>query len=270
MNIDLCYNYSEIHDLRNIGEVEWLLLIGIKRIFGKDQSSLPNVLRGNLPEQIVAQIQAGNQKLRNLFIAEHQQYVAGVAGQFYKRHINPAIDDEFTIALAAFDEAINMYNSQMNWSFLDFAESIMQQRMAEYKNKGNSIFVESFSQSHNYEKQNGLEERQVEIADLSEVLSDFGIDYDDLVAESPDDEELSFELLAVAKELAVNTDLMRQLLKTRKLPIKELAARSGVSRRTLNKHQHYVTIIAILNNGPFPSLSTYLDPASSRERRGKI
>jgi RNA polymerase sigma factor len=250
--------------------VAWLLLIGIKGFLGKDQSSLPNVLRSNLPEQIVAQIQAGNQKLRNLFIAEHQQYVAKFAGQFYKRHINPAIDDEFTIALAAFDEAINLYNSQMNWSFLDFAETVMQQRMAEYRNKGTSIFVESFSQVENYDKQSGLEERQVEIADLSEVLSDFGIEFVDLIAESPDDEELSFELLTVAKELAANAELMRQLLKTRKLPIKELAARSGISRRTLNQHQHYVTIIAILSNGPFPSLRTYLDLASVRERRGRI
>ncbi|WP_132419738.1 RNA polymerase subunit sigma [Paenibacillus albiflavus] len=247
-----------------------MLLIGMKRIVGNNKSGLPNDSRTNLPEQVVAQIQAGNHKLRNIFIAENQQFVAAFAGQFYKRHINPAIDDEFTIALSAFDEAINLYNSQMNWSFLDFAKSVMQKRMTEYKSTGADFFVESFSQGKSYDKQSGIEERQSEIADLREVLHDFGIEFEDLVAESPEDEELCFELLTAAKELGANAELMRQLLKTRKLPIKELAVRSGISRKILGQHKNYVTIIAILGHGPFPNLRTYLELVSTRERRGKL
>lgn len=248
----------------------WLLLIGIKRFFGKGQSDLSNVLRTNLPEQIVTQIQTGNLTLRNAFIAEHQQYVARTASKFYKRHINPATDDEFTIALAAFDEAINQYNSQMERSFLDFAGMIMQRRMAEYKSKDKEMFVESFVHSDTYEKQSGLAERTSEISNLTEVLNEFGMEFAELIEESPQDEELSFELYSAARKLADDAELMRQLLKTRKLPIKELASKVGISRKTLNRHQHYIVILAILNNGPFPALRAYLELSSPRERRGKI
>jgi RNA polymerase sigma factor len=90
-----------------------VLLVLFKRFLGKKESQGQSEPHASSLEVTIHQIQSGDLRLRNQFIADYQPYVAKVTSRFCKRYIDPARDDEFSIALGAFNEAINKYSSFM-------------------------------------------------------------------------------------------------------------------------------------------------------------
>jgi RNA polymerase sigma factor len=258
--------------------VERLLLVLFNKFLGKRRSSHPNSIDAVLPEQQVMRIQEGNLRLRNQFIADYQPYVAKVTSRFCKRYVDPARDDEFSIALAAFNEAINQFAPQAGRSFLSFAETVMRRRLIDFVRKEQrfrgqipySSFeveddednvvnpVEIHQAIEQYEKQKGLEERQSEIADFSRVLSDFGISFVELAEISPKHEDSRRMLVGIGHKLAGDAGMMRILIVKRMLPIKELLEHVDVSRKTLERNRKFLIALALILNGPYPYLRDYL------------
>lgn len=255
-----------------------MLLVLFKRFLGKKESPGQSEPHASSLEVTIHQIQAGDLRLRNQFISDYQPYVAKVTSRFCKRYIDPARDDEFSIALGAFNEAINQYSSVMGRSFLGFAETVMRRRLIDYLRKEQrfkgQIPYSSFDQEDEednllnpieihqaieaYEKQKGLEERRNEIMDFSRCLSDFDIDFSELTEASPKHDDSRQMLFGIGRTLAQDAELMRTLLTKRQLPIKELLEQVQVSRKTLERNRKYLIAIALIYNGPYPYLRDYL------------
>ncbi|KIL38895.1 RNA polymerase sigma factor SigI [Gordoniibacillus kamchatkensis] len=256
-----------------------MLLVLFKKFLGKRQAYHPSSIdEAALPEQLVQRIQEGDLRLRNQFIADYQPYVAKVTSRFCKRYIDPARDDEFSIALAAFNEAINQFSAQAGRSFLSFAETVMRRRLIDFVRKEQrfrgqipySSFeieddednminpVEIHQAIEQYEKQKGLEERKSEIADFSRVLEEFGISFTDLAELSPKHEDSRRMLVGIGHKLAADAGLMRVVVTKRMLPIKELLEQVNVSRKTLERNRKFLIALALILNGPYPYLREYL------------
>jgi RNA polymerase sigma factor len=259
-------------------EVEILLLVLFKRFLGKDRSHHPELLKSNSPEQWVELIQQGDLRLRNQFITDYQPYVAKIVSRFCKRYIEPAHDEEFSVGLAAFNEAISQFSAAAGSSFLGFSETVIRRRLIDYvrkeqKHKSQVPFsaFDTEDDEHNivnpietkqaleaYEKQQGMEERRSEIIDLSRVLAEFGIRFMDLVEASPSHADSREALLEIGKLLAGNGAMMKILLSKRTLPIKELLSEVQVSRKTLERNRKFIVAVALIHNGPYPYLREYL------------
>lgn len=257
----------------------------MKRFLGKSQTHNRNYTDASAPEQLVRLIQEGDLRLRNQFITDYQPYVAKAASRFCKRYIDPARDDEFSIALAAFNEAINQFSATGGRSFLGFAETVIRRRLIDYLRKeqrfagqvpyssfdipdeeDNSVNpVEIHQAISEYEKQKGMEERKSEIVDLSRVLAEFDIRFADLVEASPKHADSRLVLLAIGKTLAQDAQLMRLLIAKRMLPIKELLDLVGVSRKTLERNRKYLIAVALIWHGPYPYLRDYLQDPNRNE-----
>ncbi|CAN7705517.1 RNA polymerase sigma factor SigI [Paenibacillus sp. LjRoot153] len=255
-----------------------MLLVLFKKFLGKNESHGKNEPQASSLEVTIHQIQNGDLRLRNQFIADYQPYVAKVTSRFCKRFIDPARDDEFSIALAAFNEAINQYSSVMGRSFLGFAETVIRRRLIDFIRKEQrfkgQIPYSSFDQEDDednlmnpievhqaieaYEKQKGLEERRSEIIDFNRCLSDFDISFSELTDASPKHDDSRQMLFGIGRTLAQDSELMRTLLTKRQLPIKELLEQVQVSRKTLERNRKYIIAIALIFNGPYPYLRDYL------------
>ncbi|WP_054800201.1 MULTISPECIES: RNA polymerase sigma factor SigI [unclassified Paenibacillus] len=255
-----------------------MLLVLFKRFLGKRQSHHTEPEKLQTPEEIVIRIQEGDLRLRNQFITDYQPYVAKVTSRFCKRYVDPARDDEFSIALGAFNEAINQFSPQAGRSFLGFSEQVIRRRLIDYVRKEQrfagqipySTFEVEDEEEHTvnpveihqaieqFEKQKGMEERRSEIVDLSRSLSDFGIKFDELVEASPKHDDSRQALFGIAKKLSDDADLMRLMLQKRMLPIKELLDQVNVSRKTLERNRKFIIAVALIFNGPYPYLKDYL------------
>ncbi|WP_159885814.1 RNA polymerase sigma factor SigI [Paenibacillus puerhi] len=255
-----------------------MLLVLFKKFLGKRQTNHPAPGEAATPEEIVIRIQEGDLRLRNQFITDYQPYVAKVTSRFCKRYVDPARDDEFSIALGAFNEAINQFSPQAGRSFLGFAEQVMRRRLIDYVRKEQrfagqipySTFEVEDEEDHtinpieihqaieNYEKQKGMEERQGEIIELSRVLTEFGIRFEELVDAAPKHDDSRQALFGIAFKLSGDMELMKLMLNKKMLPIKELLDQVSVSRKTLERNRKFIITVALIYSGPFPYLKDYL------------
>lgn len=255
-----------------------MILVLLKKFLGKSHSHRPNSDTTQTPEDTVMRIQKGDLRMRNQFITDYQPYVAKVTSRFCKRYIDPSRDDEYSIALSAFNEAINQYSFEARRSFLGFAETVIRRRLIDYVRKEQrfsqqipySSFdvededdnvinpIEIHQAIEQYEKQKGLEERRGEITELNRVLNEFDISFADLAEASPKHADSRETILAIGKRLADDQLMMRAMLGKRMLPIKELLGCVSVSRKTLERNRKYIIAIAIIHNGPYPYLRDYL------------
>lgn len=255
-----------------------MLLVLFKKFLGKRQTPHPDPVETISPEKLVIRIQQGDLRLRNQFITDYQPYVAKVTSRFCKRYVDPARDDEFSIALGAFNEAINQFSAESGRSFLGFSEQVIRRRLIDYVRKEQrfsqqlpySMFdvedeednvinpVEIHQAIEQYEKQKGMEERAGEIMDLNRCLADYGIRFSDLVDASPKHDDSRQALFAISKQLSKHEEFMRTMVAKRMLPIKELLDVVNVSRKTLERNRKFIIAVALIYSGSYPYLRDYL------------
>jgi RNA polymerase sigma factor len=263
--------------------VEILILVLFKRFLGKDRSRQSEQSKFETPEQWVEYIQQGDLRLRNQFITEYQPYIAKVVSRFCKRYIDPSQDDEFSIGLAAFNEAISQFSVTGGSSFLGFAETVIRRRLIDHVRKeqrhSQQVPLSSFDGEDDeqniinpvetkqalevYEKQAGIEERKSEISDLNRSLSEFGIRFMDLVEASPSHADSRDALFKIGKQLADNEEWMQVLLLKHTLPIKEILNEVNVSRKTLERNRKFIIAVALIHSGSYPFLREYLQGSNT-------
>lgn len=201
-----------------------------------------------------------------------------------KRSINE-YDDEFSIGLIAFNEAIEKYTPEKGKSILSFAQTVITNRVIDYIRKeakdrdGNLINFSTQDVDH-YETEYGkttattkievdisigeynrnLEknERQDEIQRFKDVLKDFKVDLTDLYEKAPKHSDARKNALLVAQKL-INTDNLKEIFWTsKKLPIKNLIPLVQVSKVTIERNRKYIIALAIIIDGDYTFLKEYL------------
>lgn len=243
-----------------------------------------------LPVEImIARIQQGDVKLRNQFITDYQPLIAKMAGKFCRRYIDPARDDEFSVALSAFNEAINQYSEEAGGTFFSFAETVIRRRLIDYfrKESRHSRHVpysayDVEDDDHNvvnpievnqsiaqYEKERLRLDRQHEIMEYAAQLQQFGIDFQQLVDISPKHQDSRQTMIAIGKSVAENPQWMSMLLTKKLLPIKPLSEAFTISRKTLERNRKYIIAIALVVNGPYPHLQHYLVMDDNRKEESE-
>lgn len=260
-----------------------MLLVLFKRLFGKNGSaqSPPDDER-NAPEARVERIRAGEAS-RDEFIAAYKPYIAKVTSRFCKRYIDPSRDDEFSIALSAFDEAINQFSSHAGKSFLGFAETVIRRRLIDYVRREqrhshsvpystfdhtdeedqtiNSIELKEAISRYNIDQE--AEARRLEIAEYNLCLNGYGIAFSQLPDLSPKHADSRELLMSISRSFAADSSLFEPFVITQKLPIKEMCVAAGVSRKTIERNRKYIIAIALLHKGDYPYLQAYLQPLLS-------
>jgi RNA polymerase sigma-I factor len=255
-----------------------LLLVLLSKFLGR-QHSMRETGASELPVEIqVARIQQGDVRLRNQFITDYQPLVAKITSRFCKRYIDPSKDDEYSVALMAFNEAINQYTRDAGVTFFSFAETVIRRRLIDHLRKENRhrhlvpySALEFEGEDHcldnpleiqqsieRYEQEKLRLDRTQEISEYAEMLGSFGISFRDLAELSPKHQDSRSTMLAIGREIAANEQWMNVLLTKKMLPIKEMAEYFPVSRKTLERNRKYIIAIALVAYGVFPHLQDYL------------
>lgn len=255
-----------------------ILLLIQKWLFRRDKPEADNPTAPIEAE--VAGIQTGDNALREDVLRRYQPYVAKTASRFCKRYIYPESDDEYSIALSAFNEAIDAYDMQSGRSFLSFAETVIRRRLIDYVRKEqrhssqvpSSAFlledeegetfdpIDADAAVDRYRLQQANEERKLEIELLNRELADYGITFTDLVEGSPKHEDARRSLIGIALMISKDALLHEALTAKKTLPLKDLLTRVEVSRKTLERGRKYIIAVALIHLGNYPHLQTYVTP----------
>lgn len=221
--------------------------------------------------------QQGDAVARNYVLEHFSPHILRVGGAFIGRYISIS-HDEYSVGLAALDEAISKYNADKGASFQAFFEIVLKRRLIDHIRKTSRVReiprsslqptldeeffdtdVEVVQAQQRYQEQTLTRERADEIAALSQELSLFGLSFSDLPAHSPKHSDARKTAIRIAASLVRDGELWEGFLQRRLLPVGSLAEEQGVNRKTVERNRKYIVAVALILGGDYPLLSQYVE-----------
>lgn len=228
--------------------------------------------------QLIESVQRGDERARNQLLEDYIPFIIKSASQATGRYIHRGQDDEFSVALSAFNEAIDRYDLQKGSSFLNFAETVIKRRLIDYfrsqfarqkdipfsdfdmddgeESVVNYVEVQKSMDAHLQKLEE--EARRDEIIRYSEVLSQFDIRFEELVELSPKHADARLNAMEVARIIADDPQMREYLLEKKSLPLKQLSTRVSVSRKTIERQRKYIISIVLILLGDYELLQEYI------------
>lgn len=233
--------------------------------------------------QAIAQVQQGEENVREELIRQYIPFILKVTSQACKRFVRLGEDDEVSVALMAFNEALDKYDSSLNTSFFTFAQSVVKRRIIDYFRKSDqnkweiplSAIIQEDGEDRNetsqldritwqfsqkqYFEEDIAELRRDEIIEYNRELQNYGITFRELAEASPRHQDARIAAFKAARIICSNERYRQHLIRTRSLPLKELEAEVDVSRKTLERQRKYIIALTIILMGQYYFLEEYLD-----------
>jgi len=227
---------------------------------------------GGDPNHLLSLAQQGNHLAREELIRKFTPFILTVVSRLSGRFVRLGEDDEASIGLMAFNEAIDSYDPQKGISFLTLAETVIRRRIIDYFRQEERYKQHFASQNTGISSTNEdhlwaweLMGRREEIIRYQEELASYGISFADLVQNCPRHQDARQRALACARAIANNLLLRRYLEEKKELPLKVLTQELKISRKTLERHRKYIIALAIIIMGDYEYLKEYIRQAERGE-----
>lgn len=237
---------------------------------------MPSLLNGPEPikqlEKRVLLAQEGNEEERNHLIAEYVPFVKKVLSQQMGRYIEEENDEYFSVGLMAFNESIDHFRQEKG-SFLGFAASVIRNRSIDQMRKDKRIAGEiPFTAMESRDQETdapyerllsvpGPEETalvQEEMALLVKRLGHFGITLDELISEAPKHVDTRKKAVWIAQQIQSNPLWRQQLLKTGRMPLKELAEKLTITKKTVDRSKKFIIAVVLIMDSRLEIMKSYV------------
>ncbi|WP_336769920.1 RNA polymerase sigma-I factor [Bacillus bombysepticus] len=219
-------------------------------------------------EDIVCNLQ-NEEGDKESFIVQYQPFIKESISSVCRRYITEQ-DDEYSIGLFAFNEAIEQYSYKKGNSFLAFAELLIKRDVIDYirkEIKNNPAFFKEDKQMEMAETEVSLTQymkklennnRKEEILHFHRVLAEFKISFSELVKESPKHRDTREQVIEIVKIITKEEEMMEELFKKKKLPLKQIEPLVSVSRKTLERHRKYIIAMCIIYVNNYTYILNYI------------
>ncbi len=226
-------------------------------------------------ETIVTKIQQGNENLREELISSYKNFIHKYTCSICKAQLNWNNDDELSIALIAFNKAIDKFIPDQGKNFLSFAKIIIKNSLIDYfryENKFHSLPLSGANQEEedvssaeaaaswdSYRQEIENRNRAYEIQRFNELLVQFGLTLEKLVRYSPRHQDTRNSLKEIAQTLSTHKEIVKKIYQMKRLPLKEIQLITGARRGFLDKWRNYLlSLIIILTHEEMDSLAEYI------------
>ncbi|WP_246056050.1 RNA polymerase sigma-I factor [Alteribacter natronophilus] len=224
----------------------------------------------------VLEVQKGNTVLENELIEQYIPFIRKTTAKVCKRYINTNEDDEYSIALIAFNEAIHQYSPDKGSSFLSFASLVIRRRVIDFirqeqrrkiplsidyseeDNENMENVAEVHASFREFHQKLEQEYRREEILHLKEVLKGFKITLADVAAQCPKHQDARENMVGIARVVTERPELRQTLMSKKRLPIKDLTRHITMSRKTIERNRKYIIAVSIVLMEDYRYLKDYL------------
>ncbi|MFC7320114.1 RNA polymerase sigma-I factor [Halobacillus campisalis] len=239
----------------------------IKRLLRSDDASL---------DERVTAAKEGDEEAKNEILIQYQPFIAKSVSEVCKRYIDPDRDDEFSIGLSAFNEAIHAYSCEKGCSFLSFAKLVIKRKVIDYirneqkKPKVVSLDEEYIDDEHmeNPSEIQAAKDRYVleteswyrreEIKEFQSQLQKYNLTFEELTISSPKHVDARESAIQVARIVFNDENLKETVLLKGRLPMKELIQKVEVSKKTLERNRKFIIAMVLILDGDYIYLKEYL------------
>ncbi len=216
-----------------------------------------------------------DEDIRSQLICQHERYILWTASRASRRFVRKD-DDEWSVALLAFSQAIDTFDPDRG-SFLPHAALVIRRRLSDHYRSQRRYEAELPVPPHvlegewTEEEHSPLYERVAtlavvredrtladEIAEASEAFTAYGFSFYDLAACSPKSGKTKLQCAQAIRTLLADDALVREMKAARQLPIAKLQKSTGLPRKTLERYRRYIIAACEIETLDCPGLSGYL------------
>ena len=208
------------------------------------------------PYDLLARAQAGDNDARNDLITSFQPFILKVSARFCCRRLDWQNDEELSVAMLAFNEAIDGFNAQQGAAFSSYAYLVINRRLTDYMRKENKhrthsipheeipepVYSAAAKSDNDFERIFWKEEMHI----FSHQLGVYGISLKDLVAGSPKHKRVRLILAGIAHNMSNDQEMVYQVKKTYRLPIKEICEKYRVRRKFVETWRRYLLALFVI------------------------
>ncbi|MEL7607975.1 MAG: RNA polymerase sigma-I factor [Bacillota bacterium] len=225
------------------------------------------------------QVKRGDAQLREQLLQDYQPFILKTVSRVTGKYVEIENSEEFSVGLMAFNEAIDCFDERKNPNFLAFCEYVIRRRTIDFLRKtkndarvypftcfededGN--FQESYLVKENEQifiRQSETVEIKEQIEAFAQELAQFGITLGDLVRCSPKHKDSRQTAIETARTLAGRDELYQCLMKSKKIPLVELAAAAGVRKRLIEKNRKFIIAVCLILRSSHDVLRNYIPNA---------
>lgn len=223
--------------------------------------------------KIILNAKAGDISARNFFIESNKGFIRRVSSYICKRNLDWSNDDELSIALIAFNEAIDSFNPDRSPEFFVYVKMLIKSRLIDYfrKNNNSSIALNSVEDEDisSIESKKAMdrffmlresEERVLEIKMLGNELTRYNLSFSELVKNSPRHRDTRKVLFEIASVCSKDQAILKYLRKNKMLPIKEIMKKTNVRRKILEYWRKYlIALLVISSSDEYVYLKEYIN-----------
>lgn len=234
--------------------------------------------RGRTPQELLQLAREGDREARERLIDSFTPFILRVASQSRGRYVQVGEDEEVSIGMLAFNEAIDHFDDRRGKNFLAFAEQVIRRRLIDHyrrerrgarevnfselkdqENPGYPLEAEVRMAVEEHRRVAEAEDQREEILRYRDLLAAYGISLPELVRISPKHRDARDSARKVARVLAEDPELAEHLRRLKELPLKELSSRVAVSRKTLERQRKYIIALALIAMEDFDHLRGYVE-----------
>lgn len=216
----------------------------------------------------------GNSEELNKFMEEFKPFIISTAEKTLNRYVDCKNDEEWSIALLAFNESIGNYEINKG-SFLSFSKMVIKARLIDYYRKEskhkNMIYVNKISDEEEeidlsekqaideYHKESNNEYRKIEIQQLTEELKKWDITFKDLVKASPKRTATRKIYNIIIKFILNDEKALNYVLNKKTIPISEIEKNTLVPRKKIERSRKYIISVLLIILGDYEYLKEYVN-----------
>lgn len=200
-------------------------------------------------------------------IQDYMAFIVKTVSSITGRYVSVENDDELSIALIAFKEAIDKYEESRG-SFSSFAKLVISSRVKNYlikESKNNKV------ESIEALKEKGIDISEVaetaveesdelsnEISKLKEEIGAFGFTFEDLVDEAPKHEDTRRNAIELSEKVSKEKSLTNFMYEKRRLPIKQISVKFSVTEKVIKRSKKFIISVVIIIDKNFRNLRLWI------------
>ena len=193
--------------------------------------------------------------LRNQFIHDYTPFVIKHVSELKHAYVCVRNDDEFSIALIAFNEAIDRYEISKG-HFLSFARIVIESRLKNYWEK---------EKHHQHDDISNVEvaapsdeDLHLELIAYENELSYFGLSFEDLSNHMPKHTDTKEAALNIAQEIALNAFIMTQVYIKKSLPVTLVSKSLKIGLKMVKNNKVFILGTSIIFYKKFDKIENWL------------
>lgn len=207
---------------------------------------------------------------RDLFIEAYKPFIAATVSKICGKYKSYGIDEELSIGLLAFNEAIDKFDGR--GSFLSFSKLVIKSRLYDYfryqkrRGEGESLYSEDGRETQgivDISFDSALKNQQrSELADEIELFKNELLKYDismtELVKASPKHGKKRHAVKKVISFIQSEEKCLEFFKQSGNLPLKIIESNLNISRKLIEPYRKYVIASVLIFLGNYTYLKEYL------------